>query len=431
MFVAGTACLFISGTEKPSHDLLTTLSGVFLGSGVAILAAMLLSHDEELLSLVASSSMAKSSVDPEQVSAFRKQWVMLHTTRERRGLINLTGGFGWIRAEVDLTSPAAGRLLGSYRTCNPITKETSTFLAEGYLRHGMLVLHVFPTVGVEDIEATFCFPFVQNPEYIAYGTGYHMTYAGKSDLALSPCMLIPEDKPNLLSYPKESGVITDVAIANGLDNHWWDNHRVNVLPRILSQISTTYANVGDLDGKWLFRFYLVYERTSTHTDSAMLVQKAGARYLIQSETHGAVPDGLASTKWMAEMRPVHPFSMTGRWWGLPKAYDQEPSNGDPLVGNRGVLSTEGTLVLNVDVNDRGLYGLFAGRPGSAFRVFAAIAGVRREEVRDGKRELRNADQVEAKLTAMFDVAKELARNSAGPAAPEESAHGNKDDRAAA
>lgn len=378
----------VAETSTAKKDVIGGIGGALFGAGLAVFVARLLSQEEELINIVAAGMMSKSSVDQASVRAFQCEWEMFHTTRCARGIFNLHRGFVWIKASIDLRTQTPGKLLGTYRTTDPLTKVKCEYVAEGYLRQGMLVLHIFPGAGEgsEDIEATFLFPFVQRPDYVAYGSGYHMTYAGKADLAQSPAILCPVG--HALADQVEDGVVSNDVRSTMLDTTWWNSHRVKTLPRIFSQISPSYAVVGDIQGSWRFRYYLVYDDTTRYAETTISITRGGARILL--EPASSKPDGVgaldedvnptadAAVKWMAEMRPLHPFCLTGRWWGVSDARDQsDREHFDDRTP--GLAISEGTMLLHVDVNDRGIYGLFAGRPGASSRVFAAVAAVRRRE----------------------------------------------------
>lgn len=284
---------------------------------------------------------------------------------------------------LDLTAPTPDSFLGIFHSNDPVTKSQQNYIVEGYLRHGLVVFHIIPYPGGETVEATFIFPLAPRLDLPAYGSGYHMTEADFTDVALSSAILCDTEEQidsRLISanHSPSLGNILDTEKNFILDNKWWNNHRVKIFPRIYPQISPTYASVGAIDGDWLFRYMLIYEETPQPSNLIMSIRKAGARYLITpSETETPCrftqPNILGSTEWMAEMRALQPECMSGRWWGLPKKSRRRKFE---EYESMGVLSTEGTLLLNVDVNSRGLFGIFSARPGGAPRVLGIIAGVR-------------------------------------------------------
>ncbi|MDM0045720.1 hypothetical protein QTH91_14615 [Variovorax dokdonensis] len=420
MMLIGSTLLLVASKYPIQNDILLALGGATLGAGLAILVSRLSSQDEELINIVAAGAMSKSSATSEEVRVFQRCWRLYHTTRTKRGVKDMNRGFVWIKADVDLTAPAPGKLLGRYKTTDPHSGSSNEYLIEGYVRRGIVVLHVFPGdgKGFEDIEATFTFPLVQMSAFVAYGSGYHMTYAGKGDYVQSPAILCPAEQDVLDDVLL--GEVRESSNQYELDNVWWNNHRFKIMPRILSQFSQSYADVGKIEGHWRFRYHLVYEEVEDPAETLVIVRRSGARVLIHP-ANGATgsghsraierPDvdptnGTASLSWMAELRPIHPYCMTGRWWGVSKE-----------EGDFRVLQSEGTMLLHVDVNDRGIYGLFAGRPGTAGRMFAAVAAVRVIEGETRKQE-------DERLRRMFDRASNSLARAARPQATASSAPAN-------
>lgn len=370
-----------------------SLAGALIGAAAALAASRIISQDEELLALVAAGSMTQSSVSPTIVKLFQRKFVMFHTTRQERGVVGLSRGFQWKKASIDLSAPAPGMLLGTY-TC-----DHQVYIVEGYVRHKLLVLHVIAHPDQEIIESAFLFPLA-HLHLPAYGSGYHMTEAGLTDIALSPAIICVDDtevdeKLLVNGSRLPLGIVTDVKRQYVLDNAWWNKHRIKILPRIYPQISATYASVGNIDGEWLFRYVLIYDQADAPAHLLMNIQKSGARYLITpsaKETPCAFPNPSVhgSIEWMAEMRALQPECMSGRWWGLPT---NDRTGSAPEYEAMGVLATEGTLLLNVDVNYRGLHGIFVARSGLSPHVLGVIAGVRYTNDDDAKQDIASLFKV--------------------------------------
>lgn len=399
---------------KSYNDLVNSLAGALLGAAVALVASEILSQGEESLTLMASSLGNPLSRHPEDVRPYQRVWIMYHPTRFQRDVGVPDRGFFWIKSRIDLSAPAPGKLLGLMQTNDPRGgQEETTYAVEGTVRDGVITLHVIPLRdGREDFEAVFTFPLMRSALRLAYGTSYHQTYTASADYVHGPAVLCPEDQVHNLmpAFDKlELGRIKDGQSNRHLDNLWWSGHGFKLLPRVLPQFSTTHTKVGNLEGVWLFKYFLVYEADEKGCTQATCIQKSGARFILSP--HSALNDE-CTRPWMAEVRAMHSFCLSGRWWSM-RFLDSdrtgkilEPAAADQAEGvTWDSNTTEGCLLINIEPNDQGITGMFSGNPSSTHKMFAVLAAVRLKAHVEGNVEPVASETLGA-LDKLFDKARD-------------------------
>ncbi|MCM2289826.1 MAG: hypothetical protein NDI67_12440 [Sulfuritalea sp.] len=385
-------------------EILPLFTGALLGTAVSLWVSNLLATDLDLINIVAEGTQRRGLIPQDELVKYQRLWHLYHVTRTSIGHDTIGRGFFWIHYRLDLSAPCPGKLLGTAQTVDPRTDPSgkeridgappnTSFIAEGFLHDGMMTLYLLPCDGKEVITATFTFPYLSPPDYVQYGTGTYMTFAGAGDVINGSGILSPDALT-------EQGKLGRLGNDDGceLERLWWKGYRLKFLPGIQPQISRTYARMPELNGRWRARYVRVYADRDTWYECRMEIRSTEARILIWPVTgHYPLHEGgqdASSTRqnrgWVAECTAVHDFALQGRWWGVDLSSTGIPDapGGGSMVDvtldqaeTLQMTKTEGALSLAIYEDFAGLVGFFSGHMGSRSSAFSPLILVREETMR--------------------------------------------------